>query len=365
MSKFDIPRFTKALVLRKSAAVQKPVYNDAKVELREIPSLRPSEVLVKVGAAAFNHRELWIRKGMYPNIAFGSIFGADGAGVVVASGRSKDSLLNSRVFMSPMVGWEKNLDGPESPKFGVVGGVAYPPLGYFANYVVVDRSLVIKSASHLDDVHMAAWPLAGLTAWRAITTCASVQAGQNILITGIGGGVALLALQLCVAKGAHVYVTSGSQEKINKAIVLGAEGGANYKDDDWPAQLSQALENVRGKGAVFDSVIDSGGGDIMSQVSRCLKRGGKVVCYGMTADPKITFTMREVMRNQHLIGTMMGSLQDMRDATAFLEEHRIVPVVSHVLEGLESAEEGFEILKKGDQFGKVVIRIEEKRPGKL
>ncbi len=65
---------------------------------------------------------------------------------------------------------------------------------------------------------------------RAITTCASVQAGQNILITGIGGGVALLALQLCVAKGAHVYVTSGSQEKINKAIVLGAEGGANYKD---------------------------------------------------------------------------------------------------------------------------------------
>lgn len=365
MSKFDIPRFTKALVLRKSAAVQKPVYNDAKVESREIPSLRPSEVLVKVGAAAFNHRELWIRKGMYPNIAFGSIFGADGAGVVVASGRSKDSLLNSRVFMSPMVGWEKSLDGPESPKFGVVGGVAYPPLGYFANYVVVDRSLVIKSASHLDDVHMAAWPLAGLTAWRAITTCASVQAGQNILITGIGGGVALLALQLCVAKGAHVYVTSGSQEKINKAIVLGAEGGANYKDDDWPAQLSQALENVRGKGAVFDSVIDSGGGDIMSQVSRCLKRGGKVVCYGMTADPKITFTMREVMRNQHLIGTMMGSLQDMRDATAFLEEHRIVPVVSHVLEGLESAEEGFEILKKGDQFGKVVIRIEEKRPGKL
>ncbi|KAG7442484.1 NAD-P-binding protein [Guyanagaster necrorhizus] len=364
MSKFDIPRFTKALVLRKSATLQSPVYNDAKIELREIPPLRASEVLVKVGAAAFNHRELWIRKGLYPNIAFGSVFGADGAGVVVASGQPKDSLLNTRVFMSPMVGWAKSLDGPESPKFGVVGGVVYPPLGYFANYVVIDRSLVIKSASHLDDVHMAAWPLAGLTAWRAITTCAGVQSDHNILITGIGGGVALVALQLCVAKGAHVYVTSGSQEKINKAIVLGAEGGANYKDDDWPTQLSQALKKVRGKD-VFDSVIDSGGGDIMSRVSGCLKRGGKVVCYGMTANPKITFTMREVMRNQHLIGTMMGSLQDMRDATAFLEEHRIVPVVSHVLEGLESAEEGFEILKRGDQFGKVVIRIDEKRPGKL
>lgn len=59
---------------------------------------------------------------------------------------------------------------------------------------------------------------------------ADVQQGQNVLITGIGGGVALTAMQLCIARGASVYVTSGSQDKIQRAVELGAKGGANYKN---------------------------------------------------------------------------------------------------------------------------------------
>lgn len=108
-----------------------------------------------------------------------------------------------------------------------------------------------------------------------------MQKGQNVLITGIGGGVALVALQLCLALGANVYVSSGNEEKIQKAVTIGAKGGVNYKSKDWPAQLGKLLVKNSGKGALLSAVIDSGGGDIMGQVGKILKPGGKVVVYGM------------------------------------------------------------------------------------
>jgi NADPH:quinone reductase-like Zn-dependent oxidoreductase len=134
---------------------------------------------------------------------------------------------------------------------------------------------------------------------RAAIVNAEASKDQNILITGIGGGVALLAMQLCLAKGANVYVTSGSEEKIRKASTLGAKGGVNYKSsedlrsrinclagsnhltEDWPSHLVTLLAKHSGKSAKIDAVLDSGGGDIMTQVSGILKQGGKVVVYGM------------------------------------------------------------------------------------
>ena len=125
---------------------------------------------------------------------------------------------------------------------------------------------------------------------RAAIVNAGVQKGHNVLITGIGGGVALLALQLCVARGANVYVSSGSEDKLRKAVELGAKGGVNYKEKDWPAQLAKLLELVGGSGrngapevslSLLDAVVDSGGGEVMAQVNKVLKPGGKVVVYGM------------------------------------------------------------------------------------
>ncbi|KAG1827428.1 uncharacterized protein BJ212DRAFT_1565534 [Suillus subaureus] len=334
-----IPESTRALVIKKCSAEAKPIYHDAVLETRPLQQLKQGEVLVKMGAVSFNHRDLWIRLGQYPGINFGVAFGADGAGTVVASADSNDVLLNKRP------------DAPETERgFGILGGGRNPPLGTFAEYVVVERNQVIRSPDHLDDVQVSAWPLGGLTAWRAAIVNAEASKDQNILITGIGGGVALLAMQLCLAKGASVYVTSGSEEKIRKATALGAKGGVNYKLKDWPSHLVALLAKNSGKSAKIDAVIDSGGGDIMTQVNSILKQGGKVVVYGMTANPQIKFTMREVLKNQRLIGSTMGSLKDLTDATMF---------------GLEAAEEGFELMKRGDQFGKIVIRINDKANAKL
>ncbi|KAG6876942.1 hypothetical protein C0993_011856 [Termitomyces sp. T159_Od127] len=333
MTLTKLPTFTKSLTVKKAPAQGNPVYHDAVIEQKPIPALKRGEVLVKIGAAAFNHRDVWIRKGQYPRIAFGSVFGADGAGTVVAAYEPNDPLLKQRVFLTPSRGWEKHPDGPESD-FGILGGVSYPALGTFTEYVVVERDQVISSPKHLNDVQMAAWPLGAVTAWRASVVNGLVSSGQNVLITGIGGGVALLALQMCLAKGASVYVTSGSQDKIQKAIALGAKGGmrllallkTHIHAEDWPARLDALL----GKGRELDVVIDSGGGEIMMQTDKLLKHGGR---------------------------STMGSHQDLIDATDFMAEHRIIPVISHVFEGLEAAEQGFETMKRGEQFGKIVVKI--------
>ncbi|KAF8967307.1 hypothetical protein BDZ97DRAFT_1804430 [Flammula alnicola] len=353
----NVPKSTRALIVQELKVPRKPLYHDATLIERPLSPPKPGEVLVKIGAVGFNHKDVWIRMGQYPNIAIGAVFGGDGAGTVIASGTPNDPLLNTRVFLTPTRGWEKDPQKPES-RFGILGGGAYPPLGTFAEYVVVERDQVIPTPEHLDDVHMAAWPIGGVTAWRAVAVNAQVQKGQNVLITGIGGGVALLAMQICLAKGANVYVTSGNQVKIDKAISLGAKGGANYKDKDWPEQIGALLRREK-KDAMLDAIIDSAGGDIMGQAGKILKQGGRVVCYGMTASPKITLTMRQVLANQQLLGSTMGSHQDLKDATDFLAKHRIVPIVSHVLNGLESADEGFELIKRGDQFGKVVIKLRQ------
>ncbi|KAF8626744.1 hypothetical protein AX15_004714 [Amanita polypyramis BW_CC] len=348
----SVPKGTRAIVLQCS-----PEQHDTVLAIKPIPTLKEGEVLVKMAAAGFNYRDVWIKTGKYLNIVSGNTLGSDG--IVIASSNLDDSLLNKRVFLTPSRGWVNNPDGPESD-FGVLGGGPTPPIGTFSEYVAVERDQVIPSPEHLDDVQIAAWPLAGVTAWRATMIKGKVSAGHNVLITGIGGGVAITALQLCVARGANVYVTSGSEDKIRRAINLGAKGGANYKDDDWSSQIASLLARdakESGASGVLDVVIDSSGGDIMTKVGKSLKQGGSIVCYGMTVVRGIPFTIREVLRNQHLIGSTMGSLQDLLDATAFISEHRIVPIVSHVIDGLENTEKGFELMLKGDHFGKVVIKI--------
>ncbi|KAI0636553.1 NAD-P-binding protein [Trametes polyzona] len=355
----QLPKTAKALVLRKATQATKPVYHDAVLEERALPELEPGHVLVRIHAAAFNHRDHWIRKGLYPGIGFGSVLGGDGAGVVVASADTNDALLQKRVFLVPMRGWERDPDAPES-RFYILGGGNVSPLGTFTQYVAVERDQVIPTPEHLDDVHAAAWPLGAVTAWRATMVNAAVKPGDNVLITGIGGGVALIALQLCVARGANVYVTSSSEDKIRRAVALGAKGGVSYKAADWPKLLALLLKQNGARS--LSAVVDAGGGDILGKTSGILKPGGRVVVYGMHASPKVTMTMREVLKNQKLFGSTMGSKQDLLDATAFLAAHRIVPVVSDVLDGLESAERGFQILDRGAQFGKVVIRVAPSEP---
>jgi NADPH:quinone reductase-like Zn-dependent oxidoreductase len=155
--------------------------------------------------------------------------------------------------------------------------------------VAVEGKQVVLCPTHLSNAEAAAFPLAGLTAYRALFTKGQIKEGSKLLITGIGGGVGLIALLLSVAAGAEVYVTSSSEKKISRAKELGAKEGILYTTPNW----SRELKKTSGE---LDVVLDSAGGDICTHAVPLLKPGGTIVTYGMTLGPKTPFTMQAVLK---------------------------------------------------------------------
>lgn len=374
-----------------------------------IPTPGPGELLLRMRAAALNHRDHFIRQHLYPGIDFANPLLADGCGVVVGWGadptsstvtsassgstgdRSPQShnphpLLNKLVLVTPSRGWASSLHGPESESgtgtaYTVVGATKLPgALGTAQTYLVVPETEVEPAPPHLSATEAAALPLAGLTAWRAIVTkggCGvdglgkidfdavgpvgleAAAKGRNVLVTGIGGGVAVAACQLAVAMGCNVWVTSGEQAKVDRAVrELGAKGGVVYKDTDWEKQLAALLPRER---PFLDSVVDGAGADdLVSRVVRMLRPGAAIVQYGMTTGPRMDWPMATVMRNIELRGSTGGSRREFAQMVRFVDQKKIRPVVGRVVNGLDdlaAIESLFKDMEAGRQFGKLVIEI--------
>ncbi|KAI4275825.1 MAG: hypothetical protein LQ337_002926 [Flavoplaca oasis] len=202
-------------------------------------------------------------------------------------------------------------------------------------YAAVPASEVEPAPDHLSDAEAAALPLAGFTAWRAFSTkSGNAKAGRNILVTGIGGGVALMVLLFGVAKGCNIYVTSSSTDKIKRAESLGAKGGVLYTDEaGWPKALRQLLPPDR---PFLDAVIDGAGGDIVSSTWKLLKLGGVIVSYGITSMTPPTLPMQAVMKNIELKGSTMGSRREFGEMVRFVGEHQIRPIVGRVVAGIDN-----------------------------
>ena len=142
-----------------------------------------------------------------------------------------------------------------------------------------------------------------------------------MLVTGVGGGVALFALQFAVAAGNEVFVTSGSTDKIQRAVELGAAGGVNYKEDG----LGQELKEQAGGG--FDVIIDSAGGEGFASLIDLAAPGGRIAFFGATRGNPPGFDMRRVFWKQlSILGTTMGSPEDFAAMVRFVEEKKIMPL---------------------------------------
>jgi NADPH:quinone reductase-like Zn-dependent oxidoreductase len=155
-----------------------------------------------------------------------------------------------------------------------------------------------------------------------------------------------------------VFVTSGDQGKIEKAVGMGAVGGVNYKEEGWEKKLRGLLPKER---PYLDAVVDGAGGDVVSKTVRLLKPGGVISCYGMTVGPKMDWLMQATLNNVELRGSTMGSKKEFREMVEFVREHKIRPVVSRMVKGLdnlEGIESLFDDMKAGRQFGKLVIQID-------
>ena len=218
----------KAIALRQVPGQPGEVYYP--LECIQLPGaeLQDTEVVVKITAVALNHRDLFIRQHLYPGTTFGVPLGSDGCGVVIGAGPSvvAQQWNGKRVILNPGKGWQSNSEGPEDPNsYAILGGTKLNPIGTFSEVVRIDGSQLEEAPSHFSNVEAAALPLTGLTAWRALETkSGNMQKGHNLLITGIGGGVALMALSFATAAGVNVYVSSSSDEKLEKAKAPGARG---------------------------------------------------------------------------------------------------------------------------------------------
>ncbi|OAD69621.1 hypothetical protein PHYBLDRAFT_116257 [Phycomyces blakesleeanus NRRL 1555(-)] len=292
-------------------------------------------------------RDVWILKGMYPGIKPDSVVGADGVGVITTNG------IEERVLLNSGRGWDSDERGPEG-KFGIIGLLPY--IGTLAEAAVVNKNDLVKCPAHLTTAEAASVPLAGLTAYRAVFTKGQVRAGDHVLVTGIGGGVALFALQFAVAAGATVYVTSSSQDKINRAIKLGAKGGINYKDEKCIDKLKELLGSN-----LLSAVIDGAGGSMYGQYPKVMRTGGIISNYGQTVSGKgVSFSMMHVLKNIDIRGSTLGSRKEFREMVDFIDKHKIKPVVSFVWHGLSMAsmDSAIEVMRRGDQFGKLVIEFD-------
>lgn len=330
-------------------AVQIPALNE--IEIAEVadPIPGPGEALIRLKAAALNHRDLWIKIGQYAGINYPVIPGSDGAGEIEAIGESAtDWAVGDNVIINPSCDWGEN-EHAQGDEFSILG---LPRPGTLAEKIVVPVNQLAKKPTHLNWSEAAALPLAGLTAYRALFSRAQLRAGERVLISGIGGGVALFALQYAVASGADVWVTSSSDEKIAQAMELGAKGGFNYREADW-------AKTARKSETDFDVIVDSSGGDGFKTLVDLCRPGARVVFYGATRGDPDVLPMRKVFWKQlSLLGTTMGSPADWCAMVAFVDQHQIKPIVSDTFTLNETAA-AFDLMAQGGQFGKIVLSIND------
>jgi len=321
--------------------------DNLRMEQRPDPRPGPAEAVVRLHAAALNRRDVWIRKGQYAGIKVPIILGSDGAGEVVDTGERVDRAWRGRqVVIDPSLNWGTDERAQDSG-FNILG---LPVDGTYAEMVVVPAANLHARPAHLSWEEAAAVPLASVTAFRALVTRASVQAGETVLITGIGGGVATTALQIARHLGAKVYVTSGHDAKIEAAKRLGAMGGVNHRRDDWVRSLIADI------GSRPDVIVDGAGGETFNKALDALKPGGRLVSYGSTLGAAQHVEIRRVFWKQlNVMGSTMGSPSDFA-AMLKLYESGLKPVIDKVFP-LEQAGDAHIRMEAGDQFGKIVLKI--------
>lgn len=320
-----------------------------KVGIAEVPEPLPGdgEVLIELRAAALNHRDVWIKAGQYAGLKYPCIPGSDGAGVVLGVGAGADpSWVGREVIINPSFNWGSS-EAAQGRDFSILG---LPRDGTLAERIAVPSAQLAAKPAHLSWEEAAALPLAGLTAWRALVSRARLAGGERVLVTGIGGGVAIFALQFASAQGNEVWVTSSSEEKIRRAVALGAKGGFRYDADGWAAEAAKAH-------GPFDVIVDSAGGTGFGGLFDAAAPGGRIVFFGATRGNSQDLALRKVFWKQlSLLGSTMGSPADWAAMTEFVCRHRVKPVVCQVFP-FERGAEAFSLMERGGQFGKIVVSL--------
>ncbi|MBK8112933.1 MAG: zinc-binding dehydrogenase [Saprospiraceae bacterium] len=307
-----------------------PNYTDIEISPKE------NEVEVNISAAALNHRDVWITKGLYPGLVPGTIMGADGMGWY----------LGKRVVINPGLDWGYN-ERYQSKKFRVLG---VPDHGTFAEKICIPQSYIYDAPDHLTDEEVAALPVAGVTAYRALFTRAQLMQGEHVLVTGLGGGVALMAALMAKAHGAKVFFTTGSNEKLQKGLQLGFDGGINYKEENSIEKMAEQCGHI-------DVIIDSTAGEGLNTLMKLCTFGSRIVLYGGSLGKINGINPQPLFWKQmDIMGSSMGSPSDFQAMLDFVAKHRLHPIVDSIY-SIEAFGKAFSRMEEGSQMGKIVLSL--------
>ena len=322
--------------------------------------LGPREVRVAIRAAALNHLDLFVVRGLPHGHTFPHILGADGAGVVAAVGTEVRSVrLGDRVMLNPGISdytCEYCRAGEHSlcVNYRMLG--EHLPGTLCESVIVPEQNVAIipTVTPPLNWAEAAAFSLVTLTAWRMVVTRAQLRAGETVLIWGIGGGVSLTALRIAKLRGARVIVTSSSDAKLETARRLGADVTLNHRTQQ-VAQEVRILTNKRGA----DVVVENVGAATWEQSLRSLGRGGRLVTCGATTGPDVGIDLRRLFwYHWSILGSTMGNDAEYREVVGLLASGELRPIVDRVFP-LEEARAAFERLDKGEQLGKIVVQVRD------
>jgi len=336
----------KSLFLTKTGKIEELREN---LEFREmdIPEISDDEVLIKISYAALNHRDLWITKGLYAGIKLPVVLGSDCSGVIESRGLNCNGFnKGDQVIVNPGFHWgsDENTQGSD---FKILG---LPDNGTLQEYISVNKKNVFKKPAHLSSEQSAAIPLAGLTAYRALSVRAKAKSEDSVLITGIGGGVSQMAMLFAIATGCNVFITSGDDNKIAEAQKAGAINGVNYCSPGWDKEILKISGGV-------DIIIDGTGGDILNKCIDIIKPGGTIVNYGATLGNISEFPTRKLFWKQiNFLGSTMGSDRDFSEMLDFVTNKKIMPVIKSVFD-FDNTVDAFMKMENRKQFGKIVIKI--------
>jgi NADPH:quinone reductase-like Zn-dependent oxidoreductase len=320
------------------------------LELRDdlpVPVPGAGEVRVRVLAAALNHLDLFVLKGL-PGVTISPdwVVGADAVGIL--DGTDELVVVNPGISDGTC---EYCRRGEQSlcVKFRLLGEHVS---GTIAEYIVVPERNVARIPRNTPIPEAAAFTLTNLTAWRMLVTRAQLRPEEQVLIQGIGGGVALSALQIAKQTGARVWVTSSSDEKLARARELGADETINYRTSD----VAREIRARTGKRGV-DVVVDSVGEATWESSLGALGKFGRLVTCGATSGPSVVTDARRLFWNQWtILGSTMGNDAEFAAVTNELRDGKLLPPIDSIYE-MKDGRDAFARLQSGNQFGKIVVRV--------
>lgn len=342
----------KAAIIRKYGGVKV-----VGIEETADPIPQKNQVVIQIRSAALNHLDIWVRNGRSgQKLPMPHILGSDAAGIIIEKGIGAHGInVGDEVILNPGLScgcceFCRKGEQSECVSFGITGMTAP---GTFAEKVAVPFYNLWPKPKHLNFDEAASIGLVYQTAWRMLITKAKLRAGQTVLIHGIGGGVASASLQLAKLAGAEVIATSSSAEKLAKAESMGASHIVNYKTT---SDMIQAVRDItHGRGV--DIVVDTVGVATWDADLSVVRRGGLIVLCGVTTGATARTNLQRLYWDQlTIIGSTMGSNEDLRQVLNVITTTQLKPVIDSV-EPLDNIKRAMSKMEKGNQFGKIVLKI--------